>query len=367
MTSLYSALLDRLQIPITVVTATGVIMYRNRAFDQTFGTEAEGWMRSAATSVAGERGWLYWFFGDGEKHSAEVEWNGRIYRIEKVMSEPVDAASVALLIEDVTRQAEAEQAKSDFTSMIVHDLRGPLSGIQATLDFVVQDEDNFGPMHQDLLKEASLESDRMMNLINEILDFSKIQSGKFTVENEPIRLVPLLKRTALSLQAIAARNEVTLISAYGPDLPIVNGSTEKLTQAMINLLSNSLKFTARGGVIALNAQPFPDDNSPDSVAITVTDTGVGISEEELQKLFSRYEQVSSRSFHGESGTGLGLFIVREIIEAHGGTMEVASIEGIGTSMIIRLPVVKEQKAVEEDDTPVTLSLFPSTEYGRRSG
>jgi two-component system phosphate regulon sensor histidine kinase PhoR len=343
-TSLYAALLDRLPLPITVVTATGVIMYRNRTFDEAFGAEADSWLRNAALSLGGERGWLHGFFADyQDNHSVEMEFGGRLYRIEKIMAEPLDQSTVALQFDDITRQAEIEQSKSDFTSMIVHDLRGPLSGIQATLDFVLNDRERFGPMHEDLLKEAYGESGRMMNLINEILDFSKIQSGRYTVDYEPVRLAGMLKRAVLSLQAIAVRNEVVLLSAHTSDLPTIEGSVEKLTQAVINLVSNALKFTPRGGVISVGCQAIPDQRHPQHVAIMVSDTGVGISDEDLGRLFQRYEQGGSRAVRGEAGTGLGLYIVKEIAEAHGGSLEVASVQGVGTSVVMCLPVQHQKK------------------------
>lgn len=339
MSSVYSALLDRLHLPIVVVTPTGVIMYRNRAFERVFGGEADTWLRNAALSLAGERGWLNAFFNlVQENESVEVEYGGRLYRVGNMMAGAIDSSSAALLFEDITSEAEKEQSKSDFTSMIVHDLRGPLSGIQATLDFILSESDRFGPMHQDLLKEALAESGRMMSLINEILDFSRIQAGKYTVEYETVRLAGMLKRAALSLQAVAVRNEVLLISAYASNLPNIQGSLEKLTQSLINLISNALKFTPKGGVVTIGCHLLPNALQPEEVVVTVTDTGIGMSDLELEKLFQRYEQLSSRPLRGEAGTGLGLYIVREIIEAHGGTLEVSSVQGAGTSMLVRLPL-----------------------------
>src|SRR5947208_7976228 len=136
-----------------------------------------------------------------------------------------------------------EQAKSDFTAQIVHALRGPLSGIQGTLEFVLsQESTRLDALYTDLLTEAQRESERMMGLINEILDFSKIQSGSFLVETEPVRVAGLLKRAVRSLQSVAARDEVFLLSAHGRDIPQILGSVEKLTQAVINQISNSHKF-----------------------------------------------------------------------------------------------------------------------------
>src|SRR5207237_8432249 len=108
------------------------------------------------------------------------------YRVDKIMQVPDhETPTVALWFEDVTRQREAEQAKSDFTAQIVHDLRGPLSGIQGTLEFVLSQEGSkLDALHADLLTEAQRESERMMSLINEIMDFSKIKSRRFAVETE---------------------------------------------------------------------------------------------------------------------------------------------------------------------------------------
>jgi len=341
MNSFYSALLDRLNTPLTVVTVTGVIMYRNRAFEKTFAQEADAWFRRGALTVGGEHGWLHGFFAaKDEYHAYEMEFNDRLYRIQKIMAEPLDVATVALSIEDVTKEAEIEQTKSDFMSMIVHDLRGPLSGIKATLDFVLTDEANrqSEPMHQDLLKEAEIEADRMMSLINELLDFSKIQSGRYVVESEPVALASVLKRAVSSLQSVAARYEVMLLSEHPLDLPPVSGSGEKLTQALINLISNALKFTPKNGLVTVAANVAPDAEHPERVVVTVTDTGVGIAENELFKVLERYEQAGSKSIRGDAGTGLGLYSVQAIVEGHGGRLDVASVQGYGTSMIVTLPI-----------------------------
>lgn len=339
MSELSDRILDRIRMPIAVVNADGAVMYRNSAFEKTFGQDGEDWLRTAAVSLGGEHGWLHRFFTSGsENHVVEIDLNGRLFRIETVMADPLDEPSAALSFEDVTLQADAEQKKSDFISMIVHDLRGPLSGIQATLEFVLSETARFGPMHEDLLKEASLEATRMMGLISEILDFSKIQSGKFVVENQTVLLASILKRSIVSLQAMATRDGVQLYSAHGPDLPAIEGSPEKLTQAVINLISNALKFTPASGVVSVACHAIPDNSHPREVVISVTDSGVGIAEDELGKIFERYGQAATRSLRGEGGTGLGLYIVQEIVHAHSGSLEVASVAGIGTSIVVRLPV-----------------------------
>ena len=341
MNTIALALLDHLPTAIAVVTETGKVEYRNQAFADTFGDDAANWLKDASRAVGGERGWLQGFFLGSEDHrTIDVEIEGRVYRIDQIMStEDAEGRGIALAFEDVTQQREAEQAKSDFTAQIVHDLRGPLSGIQGTLEFVLSQEGTkLDSMYTDLLQEAQRESERMMGLINELLDFSKIQSGNFVVEKESVRVAGLLKRAVRSLQSVAARDEIFLLSAHGRDIPQIIGSVEKLTQAIINLISNSLKFTPKKGLISVGAQIERNGDAPDAIVVTVTDSGMGIKPAEIQQIFDKYKQSGNKSLRGGGGTGLGLYIVRQIVEAHGGEVTVASIEGVGTSMVLKLPV-----------------------------
>jgi two-component system, OmpR family, phosphate regulon sensor histidine kinase PhoR len=334
---------EKLRTPIAIVTEQGAIKWKNPAFDATFGTDARDWLNEAARAVGGESGWLQAFFLPDvvdELRSIDVEIEGRVFRIDKIKEVGgYDAPAVALWIEDVTHQREMEQAKSDFTAQIVHDLRGPLSGIQGTLEFVLSQEGSkLDSMYADLLQEAQRESERMMGLINELLDFSKIESGNFVVEKEPVRIAGVLKRAVRSLQQVASRDEIFLMSAHGRDVPQVIGSVEKLTQAVINLVSNSLKFTPKKGLISVGAQIVRNGDVPESIVITVTDSGMGIKASDLAQIWEKYKQSGNKSLRGGGGTGLGLYIVKQIIEAHGGEISVASLEGIGTSMVLKLPV-----------------------------
>lgn len=334
-------LLDGLASPIAVASQSGALAYANRAFEQTFGPGGADWIRSAARSVAGEHGWLLSFFASTRADdTSEVEYEGRTYRVKRIPMAR-ESGSVALSFDDVTHEREVEQAKSDFTSMIVHDLRGPLSGIQGTLDFVTSQDQKLDQLQEELLREASREAERMMSLINDLLDFSKIESGNFTIDEDTVRVGPMIHRAVVSLQSVATRDGIHLFASRGADLPQLNGSVDKLTQAIINLISNSLKFTPKEGVISVTAQPVRDDGGPHTVLITVTDSGIGIRPEDQPKIFEKYKQSGNKSLRGGAGTGLGLYIVRQIVEAHGGTISLASSYGVGTSMVIALPVRRE--------------------------
>ena len=140
---------------------------------------------------------------------------------------------------------------------------------------------------------------------------------------------------------MAARDEIVLLSAHPRDVPQIHGSVEKLTQAVINLISNSLKFTPKKGLISVGAQVVRnDEQQPDSIVVTVTDSGMGIKAGEIQQIWEKYKQTKNKSLRGGGGTGLGLYIVRQIVKAHGGDISVASVEGIGTSMVVSLPLTR---------------------------
>lgn len=340
MSDLATTLLEHIRIPISVVTDDGHIAYSNAAFVETFGAGAADWIRSGARAIAGERGWLQAFFADPEDpHESEVDYQGRTYHVTQIgLGDQQGAERVALSFDDITRQREIEQAKSDFTSMIVHDLRGPLSGIQGTLEFILENETSgFDDTQMELLVESKRETERMMHLVDELLDFSKIESGNFEVSSDPMHIASVLKRSVKSLQQAATREGIHLISGHGFDLPLTQGSTEKLTQVVINLLSNALKFTPKQGVISVGARVVRDDDGGGQIIITVTDTGIGIKPEEQERLFQKYKQAKGKSFRGGGGTGLGLYIVKQVVEAHGGTVTLASVEGTGTSMVFTLP------------------------------
>lgn len=333
---------QRINSPIAIIGQDGQVRWRNNAFEQAFGDDAGDWLKDGAREVAGERGWLQSFFIDrAEPRTVDVDIEGRTYRVDSVMAiDDYDLPAIALMFDDVTRQREMEQAKSDFTSMIVHDLRGPLSGIQGTLEFVLsqQESTRLDTLYVDLLTEAQRESERMMGLINDLLDFSKIESGKFVIDTEPVRVAGVLKRAVRSLQSVAGRDEIFLLNAHGRDVPEIVGSVEKLTQAVINLISNSLKFTPKKGTISVGVQIVRINEVPESILVTVTDSGMGIKAEEINLIWDKYKQSKNKSLRGGSGTGLGLYIVRQIVEAHGGEVTVASVEGVGTSMVLRFPV-----------------------------
>jgi PAS domain S-box-containing protein len=282
--------------------------------------------------------------GDGKRPTVEVELSGKIFRAD-IFALPggesrIETPLLTTVLIDITREKQIEQQKADFTSMIVHDLRGPLTAIMGVMELVVASWDKgLKESYRDMLANGVKESLRMSGLIDELLDIAKIESGKFTIDSDRIRIGPVVRRAVSSMDNIAQREGILLESVIEPQLPTVMGDEDKLTQVLINLLSNAIKFTPRKGMVCVFAEH--SGGSTPEIRITVTDTGTGIDQAEAEKLFSRYSQADNQqAAEGKKmgGTGLGLYIVKELVEAHGGRIALASEKGLGTSMIFTLPL-----------------------------
>lgn len=335
--------------PMVVFDQEGTISEANPAFEECFsapggelaGTNVVQLLFPNDRSKFAE--WLTALHQSGgeERSTVEVEKDGRHYRADIFSIHGGDSRSrLATVLIDITREKQIEQQKADFTSMIVHDLRGPLTAIMGSMEMVVSDWDKgLKASYRDLLASGVEEAVRMNGLINELLDTAKIESGSFTINKGRLNVAPLVRRAVTSMQNIADREGILLETVIDGQLPALKGDKDKLTQVLINLLSNAIKFTPRGGLVCVFAERTGEGGS-EAVRITVTDTGSGIDRASMEKLFSRYSQADNQQAAEEKqmgGTGLGLYIVKELVEAHGGRIRMASEKGRGTSVSFTLP------------------------------
>jgi signal transduction histidine kinase len=219
---------------------------------------------------------------------------------------------------------EVQDLRASFTSMLVHDLRSPLTVITAYLDMLHQPA--VGPLseaQQRYLGKMEQAVSQMLRLIGEILDLSKLEAGKLSVSPEPMDLAGTVTEAAERFKPGASHRRVTLER--------VSADPSRLDQVLMNLLSNALKFTPEGGTIRVEVAETGDE-----VEVAVHDSGPGIPPEEQALLFEKFSQTSSgKSVQG--GSGLGLVICRHLVEAHGGRIWVESEPGRGTRFAFRLP------------------------------
>lgn len=240
-----------------------------------------------------------------------------------------------VVLQDVTKVRRLERVRRDFIANIGHELRTPLASVKLlveTLGTAMYDDRKAA---SGFLRQIDVELDRLTQLVRELLELSKIESGQIQLDRRPLDVRDLLERTAARLHAQAARAGLTVTTETEEKLPQADADPDRVEQVLVNLLHNSIKFTPVGGHITLRARSHPD-----GVLISVHDTGVGIPSDDLPRIFERFYKVDKARTggrDGESGTGLGLAIAKHIIQAHGGRIWVESKVGEGTTFFLTLP------------------------------
>ncbi|WP_298038303.1 hybrid sensor histidine kinase/response regulator [uncultured Desulfuromonas sp.] len=238
---------------------------------------------------------------------------------------------------------KTEEVKTDFVSMLIHDMRSPLTSISGFTD--VLSEGILGPVsgeQKSALNNIRNGCERLLLLIDDIMDFSKLEAGKMQLSTVPVKILPLAEQVVGDLAGLFREKDMNVHIDIPEDLPPVNGDPKQLARVFSNLLSNAVKFTPAGGKIVLSAaKPLfcPTKRLKDCLEISLSDTGSGIPPEQQQNLFQRYQQLSSTSVF-RKGTGLGLAICKEIVTLHGGEIWAESpvAEGRGSRFAFTLPL-----------------------------
>ncbi|NEP36921.1 two-component system sensor histidine kinase NblS, partial [Moorena sp. SIO3B2] len=265
---------------------------------------------------------------------------------------------IAITVQDITREVELNQAKSNFISNVSHELRTPLFNIKSFIETLHDyDEKLSEAKRKEFLDTANRETDRLTRLVNDVLDLSRLESCRI-YQLEPFDIVRPIEQTLRTYQLNARDQTIELAQEIEPDLPPVMGHYDLLLQVLANLVGNSLKFTESGGRVVIRAyQLEPELNTKegkDRVRIEISDTGIGIAPEDQQAIFDRFFRVENR-VHTLEGTGLGLSIVRNIIERHHSRVNLVSEVGVGTTFWFDLEVCEEQKITVKEHLQVDTS------------
>ena len=240
---------------------------------------------------------------------------------------------------DVTREREVDRMKSEFVSLVSHELRTPLTSIKGYIDLLMDgDAGELNEEQQEFLEIAKNNADRLVALINELLDVSRIESGKIELHRTALDLAGLISEVAQSLRPQIEAKGQHLILELNETLPTVLGDADRVTQILTNLLSNAYKYTPSVGTITVVVQAAEKD----CVRVDVRDTGIGLSTEEQAKLFTKFFRARNRTTQEVGGTGLGLTITRSLVEMHGGVITVSSTPGEGSTFSFTLPTTRER-------------------------
>jgi len=245
---------------------------------------------------------------------------------------------IAITVQDITREVELNEAKSNFISNVSHELRTPLFNIKSFIETLHEyGEDLSEPEKREFLETANRETDRLTRLVNDVLDLSKLESNK-RYSFDAVDILQPVEQTLRTHQLNARDKGIELCQDIEPNLPPVRGNYDLLVQVLSNLLGNGLKFTPAGGRVMIRAYRLEQADRP-CVRIEVSDTGIGIDPEDQQAIFDRFFRVENR-VHTLEGTGLGLSIVRNIIEKHQSHVHLVSEVGVGTTFWFDLAVAQ---------------------------
>jgi signal transduction histidine kinase len=243
------------------------------------------------------------------------------------------AASLAAQQAANVRLEQLHRAQSDFLAVVSHEFRTPLSGIQG-LSELMCDED-FDPSDvQQFATDIYREAERLTRMITELLDLERMEAGQMQLHREPVGLGPLVLEIVERVRPTAPAHR--LRSQIAASLPAVSGDRDKLTQVVVNLLSNAIKYAPDGGEVTVGLGRWEGEAVP-CAHLWVRDQGLGIPAEALSTVFDRYMRVEHSARRGIQGTGLGLPIVRQIVELHGGRVWVESKVGHGSTFHVVLP------------------------------
>lgn len=273
----------------------------------------------------------------------ELTLSEPVHRILKVSTNPVidsqgNYIGCVKSLHDVTAEREVNQMKNEFVSTVSHELRTPLTSIKGYVDLILDGEaGDINEIQREFLLIVKQNSDRLVDLINDLLDISRIESGRIHLKIQPIEVNDAIAGALETFKAVLEQQQMAVDVKIPKDLPHAAGDRDRVGQVLINLISNAIKYSPGGGKITVSSR-----KRDGQVVVSVTDTGIGISKEDQQHLFSKFYRVDSSLTRDIGGTGLGLSICKTIIELLGGQIWIKSAPGKGSTFSFTLPIAPKE-------------------------
>jgi two-component system phosphate regulon sensor histidine kinase PhoR len=268
-----------------------------------------------------------------KEYTAQLEF-GPSKRFLRVIAVPLMADGLTgalLLFQDLSELKSLQTMRRELVGNISHELRTPLAGIKAIIETLQNGAISDRKAAKDFLVRVDSEVDRMMQMVTELTELSRIESGRGDIKPEMINLNSLVEEIIARFKPQTERKTVALSAELSADLPLIRADKDRIYQVITNLVHNAIKFTPSGGAVLVSTEI-----SEDSVLVKVSDTGIGISREDLPRIFERFYK-ADKARSGE-GAGLGLAIAKHIVQAHGGNIWVESEEGKGSTFFFNLPL-----------------------------
>ena len=349
-------------VMIFIVNPDGQIVECNALAGNTFGYSKSAMLTmnlGALLNFKADERWEK--IADSVQH--ESRWRGELVAVHKDGKEfPVDMAasrssgeeyggtSIICFIRDVSREKEIDRMKTEFISSASHEMRTPLTSIKNAVDIILKRKvGDITDVQERFLSMAQRNIERFSNLINNVLDISKIESGKMRLNYTEMDIRASIENVMNMFKSAADEKSISLQMNIKPTLPTIYADASRIEEVIINLVDNAVKFTPDDGVVTVDVHELKEiSDMPEGVkgflSISVTDNGVGIPAEGINHIFDKFYQVeSSLSEHKKSGSGLGLTISKYTIEAHGGEIQCRSREGEGSTFSLTLPIIDQEQ------------------------
>jgi PAS domain S-box-containing protein len=271
----------------------------------------------------------------------------KIFQVQSalVKGEDQQPIGVVAIFNDITEIRGIERMKTAFVSTVSHELRTPLTSIKGFISTLLQDEDGTFydfDTQREFYRIIDTECDRLTRLISDLLNVSRIEAGRaLDLNPKPVNIPPLMEKVLSVQRSYTDRHQLVLDIAS--EIPIIVGDEDKLDQILTNLTNNAIKYSPKGGTITVSVL-----HDGDKIRFSVADQGMGIPKEHQPKVFERFHRIDNRDTREVGGTGIGLYLVKHLVEAHGGTIWVESEVGEGSSFIFELPKCPPQFEAEHD-------------------
>jgi signal transduction histidine kinase len=351
--SLSTSILDSLASGVLAVDLDSRVLFVSASLCRRLGIVQDTWIGKPASGIFGsanprispKRSALYRLDPrrDGKRTEyREIEWSDgqRIVHFREDSSPLYNRAGQLIgrlfAYHDLSWEKTVDQMKSEFISIASHELRTPMTSIKGSVDLILGGcAGPVSPETLELLEITHSACDRMIRLINNILDLSKIEAGQIQLNLERLDLTAVVERAMRALEPLAMQAGITLKSNFPADIPCVEGDRDRMEQVITNLVSNAIKFSPNNGEVRIDL--VADD---EWVRCSVTDQGCGIEEKDLSRIFGKFQQAGQPK--RGTGTGLGLAITHALVTEHKGKIWVESQFGRGSSFTFCLPVSSRQ-------------------------
>jgi signal transduction histidine kinase/CheY-like chemotaxis protein len=268
-----------------------------------------------------------------------VEHNGRVLAVTAAPLGTGEAAGAVWTVRDVSERARLDRLKSEFVATASHELRSPLTSIKGFAELLAR-SDGLNPREREFAEMILLAADRMVEMANDLLDVASVEAGEVRLRRRPLDVADAVDEVAALMRPRFEEKSQRLDVEVGPDLPRALADAARVRQILVNLLTNAHLYTGEGGNVVVTAEA--EDRF---VSLVVSDTGQGMTSDEVEQVFERFYRAGDGG--GPGGTGLGLSIVRSLVDLHGGTIEVESEPGRGTAFRVRLPRALEPEAAAD--------------------